>query len=76
MKKPSALRKVTITVEWYCGFCHDGREDDVSPDAFYTSGGCQGHGPDEYCYCSSAEVRISVTCDKCQRSSDFLMEDH
>lgn len=26
------------------------------------TGGCQGHGPDEYCYCDSVDVHVEAYC--------------
>lgn len=31
------------------------------------SGGCGGHGPEEYCYCSEDELTVSYKCAGCNK---------
>lgn len=30
------------------------------------NGGCQGHGPEEYCYCDSLDVYFMWRCNTCK----------
>lgn len=38
------------------------------------SGGCGGHGPDEYCYCSGDELSVFYKCDNCKKNVYIVYE--
>lgn len=49
-----------VTVRWKCVLCGVESKSDV--DVVNVSGGCAGHEPDEYCYCSDIEVSYRTRC--------------
>jgi transcription elongation factor Elf1 len=52
-----------LTVQWTCPTCSAPRE--FSTNFSEIMGGCGGHGPEEYCYCSDPEIRRTVECPTC-----------
>lgn len=66
-KKQQYVAKYNMTVVWDCVVCST-RNTTLDPDVQF-QGGCQGHGPDEYCYCGPEEAYIDDRCVKCNTSS-------
>ena len=54
-----------------CGVVSDIIWDDLSTEH---NGGCQGHGPEEYCYCSGNKLSVSYTCRGCRKQVYILHE--
>jgi hypothetical protein len=47
------------------------RVEHSGPVTFTTSGGCGGHGPEEYCCCGSPEVSLTFNCPKCPEAQNW-----
>lgn len=60
--KVQYVYKDSLSVLWTCVSC--GRSNETKDAVATTTGGCFGHGPDEYCYCSPSEVELETKC-KC-----------
>lgn len=65
MAKPKQfVMAVKTVVTWICASCKKANKTKVD-DNLRVDGGCQGHGPDKYCYCSSIEVICDTECSVC-----------
>jgi len=75
MARPIA-RDVKFSAQFHCSRCKKEQVADVPNYNFYTTGdGCFGHGPGEYCYCPSPEMRVDFSCPVCKASFDVLVKD-
>lgn len=52
-----------LLVEWKCPDCEKLNQNPI--EIGHIQGGCQGHGPGEYCYCSDPEIRQRLSCASC-----------
>lgn len=73
-KLPKLIMSEWVHLEVMCGDC--GAVSNMSWDDLRTehTGGCGGHGPEEYCYCSGNELSVSYVCSGCKKIVHILHE--
>lgn len=52
-----------VFVKWVCTGCN--KKNHTNKIDLDVDGGCQGHGPDEYCYCSDRQIIAVGECEEC-----------
>lgn len=62
-EKRQYIQSSEVRAKWECVSCGSAQDSELTN--LRIEGGCQGHEPDEYCYCSSAEAVSELRCADC-----------
>lgn len=67
-KLPKLIKSSKVEINATCDKC--GVVTSMAWDDLRTehSGGCVGHGPDEYCYCEGNQLTVSYECSGCKKT--------